>query len=115
VEHGYHLGKATFRTLRNELDAWWVYQQCYSCYFVRWYWKRAWLGPQYQKVTGNQQIHQTDLHNTYNCAFTPVGIRVSFRGSMTQKPLSTVYYVCNSSCFRRHINTLFSRLSRLLT
>ena len=86
-----------------------------SCYFVRWYWKRAWLRPKYQQVTGNQQIHQTDLHNTHYCAFTPVGIWVSFRDSMTQKPLSTVYYRFNSSCFRRHVNTLFSRLSLLLT
>jgi len=26
MEHGYHLGKATFKTLRTEVDAWWVYQ-----------------------------------------------------------------------------------------
>jgi hypothetical protein len=34
---------------------------------------------------------------------------------MTQKPLSTVYYVHNSSYFCRHINTLLITFSRLLT
>lgn len=86
-----------------------------SRFFVRWYWKRAWLGLKYNHVPVNQQIHQIDLHNTYYCAFTLVGITVSFRGSMTQMPLSTVYYTLNSSRFHSHINTLFITLSRLLT
>jgi len=26
VEHGYHLGKASFMTFSTEADAWWVHQ-----------------------------------------------------------------------------------------